>query len=482
MKFSYTALTKNNKKVTGVLDVESIDLAQKELHKMGVAIVSIDVVSDEQYEALKKQEAVKKVETGIKTFGFLAMDPNHQEIEGTIDTQDDYTAYKRLVTEYQFIVKQLYPADASDQEKELSAGKLEGFEARYEMEKKESGIETKKGSDDEDSGEKISEELIKEIDEVIISTKKVLENHRAIFSNDIIKEMESKLSELERVRSSNNIKHITEVSNILYDLVSHPDKAESATDLKEYKTIIGNIENSALVKKEFDLYKKAVEATGAKKLFSNLSEIIRNLTSEKENEEKKPGLIRKIKHFINLRLAASAAKKSKDKKEKKEQSRIFKLINALQSFLSAESPVLRKAHRKELINSIKNLFWKKKVEESGIGPDGNIITSENTGLKKPTLSPTSIWSEFDSFLGWLLCFYILYFFLVDFSLEKNIGLKQEFVLQTINSPLIINITLFLLLMHGALKIRNSYFSKNIAASIFTILFTLGGFVLIIVNF
>ena len=134
MKFSYTALTADNKKITGVLDVENEDAAKNELHKMGVAIISVTEISDADYEKLKKEVAEKKVETGIKTFTFIAIDANKQEVEGTIDAIDEYTAYKRLRTEYKFIVNNLFPSEATEQEKELAKGRIESYSTKLEEE------------------------------------------------------------------------------------------------------------------------------------------------------------------------------------------------------------------------------------------------------------------------------------------------------------------------------------------------------------
>ncbi|MFC1734320.1 hypothetical protein ACFL6I_28790, partial [candidate division KSB1 bacterium] len=68
MQFSYTALTSDNKKITGVLDVETKEAAEAELHKMGVAILSVSEISAEEAAKIQEKEEEVKVEKGIQTF------------------------------------------------------------------------------------------------------------------------------------------------------------------------------------------------------------------------------------------------------------------------------------------------------------------------------------------------------------------------------------------------------------------------------
>ena len=176
MKFAYTALTKDSKKITGVFDVESQEAAQAELHKMGVAIIAVNEVSDEEYEKLKKEQKEVKKTTGIQTFDFLGVDPNKKEIEGTIDSIDDFSAYKRLRTEYQLEVRKLYKADATETEIQKANGLLLNFEVRLETE----SPETKK-KEDEESEEEINKEILEEVDKVVVNAKKAVEEHKILY-------------------------------------------------------------------------------------------------------------------------------------------------------------------------------------------------------------------------------------------------------------------------------------------------------------
>jgi len=494
MKYSYTALTTDNKKISGVLEAKDQQAGEAELHRMGVAIIAFEEISDAEFEKLKKEENTKKEESGIKTFTFLAVDPNNQEVEGTIDATEGYTAYKRLINEYKFKVKNLYASNATEAEINAAPGILEGYTARLTEEQSENKI--KNGDSNTEGEKKIHEEVIKEIDAVIISSKKILESHNDFFSISLIGEIEKKLGQLERVRSSNNIKHITEISNELYELVSNPDKTEGKDIGQEFKAIIGEMEDSALVKKEFDLYKKAVEASGVNKIFDKITEKLKAITeSTDEEKNKKPSIISKLKLSIHNKLSKLTSRK---KKKEKEPSKITIAITEFFKLLKAESPAIKKARKKELKNALKALFSKsdKKTKEdnSEKADTTTKVKTENEKRiekkravkakpeKRGKLDFTAFFVEIDSFLGWLLSFYIIFFFMVNISLEKNIILSREFIFKTMKSPLILNITIFILVLHFILRIRNLHFRNNILGTLFLLFLGIGSYAFLIINF
>jgi hypothetical protein len=503
MKFFYTALTTDNKKITGVLDTPDRDFAQAELHKMGVAILSVNEISDADYEKFQAEQEEMKTKKGIRTFQFLAIDNFGKEIEGTIDALDDFSAYKRLREEYQFKIDNLFLVDASEEDKVHTKALIPGFEDQL----KQIQVQTHKGEkrtalqqEKAESDEDVDKEIIAEIDRVIINTKKTLENHANLFSTDLLIEVQNTLGELERVRTSNNIKHITEISNDLYALISSPDKAEAGmTKDESYQALLSEIHDSALVRKDFELYKKAVEASGLRHIFSDIAKRIKEATEPKKDEEGKPvGFVSKFKLSIHNALERMTKRKplklAQVRKMEKPKSKVGDLMEKLGGYFKASSPILKKTRQREFMNALKGLFRKRPVEAGAAEaplaekeatpkrPKSETSSKAASSTKRARRDFTSFFVEIDSFIGWLLCFYILYYFLVDFSLEKGIGLPREFVFKTLKTPLLLNITLFLLLMHTTLRFRNLHLRGNAFATLFLLFVTLGAYLLLVVNF
>jgi len=505
MKFFYTALTTDNKKITGVLDTPDRDIAQAELHKMGVAILSVNEISDVDYEKFQTEQEEMKTKKGIKTFQFLAIDNFGKEIEGTIDALDDFTAYKRLREEYQFKIDNLFLVDTPEEDKLRAKALIAGFEDQLkQIQTLEHKGEKRSASTQEkaESEEDVDKEIIAEIDRVIINTKKTIESHADIFSTDLLVEIQNTLGELERIRTSNNIKHITELSNDLYSLISNPDKAKTDAEADEnYKALLSEIHDSALVKKDFELYKKAVEASGLRRIFVDMAKRLKEATAPKQDSEGKPvGFVSKLKLSIHNALEGMTKKKplklAQIKKMEKPKSKIGDLMEKLIGYFKATSPILKKTRQREFINALKRLFGKKSM--AGAATDDEASSNAQTtgkGAPRPKAvakqAPkerlkgrdfTGFFVEVDSFIGWLLCFYILYYYLVDFSLEKGIGLPREFIYKTLKTPLLLNITLFLLLLHFSVRLRNLHLRGNAFATLFLIFTTLGAYLLLVVNF
>ncbi len=485
MKFSYTALSGDNQKLTGVLESESLEAAQSDLHKMGLSIIAIGEISDYEYEKQKAGKTAERPE-GIQTFIFEGLDLNGKEINGTIDSADDYSAYKRLLAEYRFKVVALYPSNASEAEKEKSRSLIPEWDEKMKGEGIKVTSATKTSAKEfEDTYEKVDRKIVDEIDQFIINTKKIIAERSSLFSAPFLREIEKTLGELERVRTSNNIKHISQVCNDLYELISNPDQAvltETVAD-NVYQKILDSMKGTSLVKREFDIYAKTVGLNKIQSLFKKITERLLGTSKAGGPVKPKSG----IQKLLTKLVSGSAKQKPKPKPKKYKPYGFGKVLKALFSYLSAPNAILRKARRGELAKtyaewrSVKKPVKapKPKIEKTPVTAPEEIAEPESEKAGKHDF--TSVFAEIDSFVSWLLFFYLAYFFLVDFSLEKGIGIPKDFVIKTLKSPLIVNIAIFLIFLHFIFRLKTVYFRRNFIGSMFLILFGLGVYFLIVIN-
>jgi len=486
MKYSYTALSTDNQKLTGILDAGSIETAQEELHKMGLSIISINEISEEEFETIQKKEQTAEKAEGIRTFVFEAIDRGGKEINGTIDAADDYSAYKRLITEYKFRVNSLYLISADDEEKALGRQKIADFETMAKEEGIDITMEEREKSEFGETIENIDKKVAEEIDRFIINVKKILSEHSAGFSPPFLRQIESTLGELERVRTSTNLKHISEVCNQLYELISSPDQAETAEEGQSagYQNILDSMKGTSLIRGDFDIHSKAVGFSQIQTLFKK---IIKKLTGSKAEAKKKETAAGRLLNKLLTKKIKPKTAKAKPKAPEKPGFR--NIIGKFFSYLSAPNAILRKTRKQELLRAYTE--WRRpKPKEK---PAKSIEQA-----KKPVIKPaeepvqktekpsrwdfTGFFTETDSFISWLLFFYILFFFLVDFSLEKDMGLPRDFVVKTLKTPLILNITIFLLFAHFIFKLKTRYFRRNFPGSLFLIFFGFGIYALVVINF
>lgn len=493
MKFNYTALGANNQKLEGVLEAESLDAAREQLHKMGLSVVAINEVSAEEATAAEKQKVAEtKTKEGISTYYFVAQDPGKKEVNGTIDAKDAYLAYRRLVTEYRFDVLDLYPQNAVNPAAESSKPKFEEWRSEMEAE----GIDLSKkatgAKEEEEEGEKISEEIIAEMDQFIINTKAILKSHSNHYSEAFFKEIERTLNELERIRASNNLKHITKICNEVYELVSNPDNLEAIgeADDSDYSLTMSKLKGSGFIANRFqfqklhNLQKKLARFEKAQQFFAGIKKIV----NRKNASEIDKNLASKVKG----RRARWIAKLTRSLKQKKGEDHpsLFKTISKFFAFVSASNTIIRRARKQEMFKSLNQwrTFRKQKKKETkkpakkGTGAEAGIDISEPTEIEKAKRDFSGFFMELDSFVGWLLFFYIAYFFLVSFAIEKNVGLPKELVLKTLGTPLIVNISIFLVVAHLAFTLKTRFFRSNFLGSLFLFFLSFGIYSILIINF
>ena len=471
MKFSYTALNEQNEELSGILEADTLETAKDQLHKMGVSILVINPASEEEAtEEGQKKEVQEKPKEGIITFNFTAKDPKGKEINGTIDAKEDYGAYKRLVSEYHFDVQKLVPLNANKEDEELAEERLKLFREQLKTEVKKDDREEKEWKEEEEKKKQI---VTEEVDKIIeLTHKKVLEEFRHLFSIKSIQKVEEALKELERIRTSNNLKHINEVSHRLYDLLSHPDEA-NAENQNAYEIAIQPLKENKVLGK--DLAENPFESKQFKLLISKI-----------KNQLNKLGLGKLIEKL----------KGGSGSENKEEGGKWKKLISGLQKkpqIPSFKMPAVKTGSfsdsAKEEVDKIKKWFKKEKPEEvtqSSEPTETEISTPimdkpEETKPIKEGRDFSEFFVEVDSFVGWLLFFYISYFFLSSFSLEKGVGLPTNFVLKTFQSPLIIQIGIFLLFAHFLLRIKTIHFQRNLMGSLVLFLFGFGTCALVILN-
>ena len=181
-------------------------------------------------------------------------------------------------------------------------------------------------------------------------------------------------------------------------------------------------------------------------------------------------------------------------KEKKEgeQTSILLVVSKFLSFISAPNAIMRRAKKQEMYKAF--TAWKegRKQKKASKKESQPATDQKQTGLipdeisaGKPVIPKKDFsifFMELDSFIGWLLFFYIAYFFLVSFSIERHIGLPEELVLKTLTTPLIVNISIFLIIAHLALALKIRLFRSNTLGSLFLFFFCFGLYTLLIVNF
>ena len=496
MKFKYTALGADNQKLEGVLEAGSLDAAKDELHKMGLSIIAINEISSEEFASTSKKNT-EAANEGIITFLFRAFDAQKKEVNGTIDSREPFLAYKRLLTEYHFDVQDLYPETSPNPAMDSSRPLFEEWKKMLEEEgfdlskKPEQGVKNEL----EEEEEKMSEEIVDEIDHFIINTKKILEKHTDQYSEPQLREIDKTLNDLERIRASNNLRHITKVCNTLYELIAHPDaipipsggqeqtQAQVQPQTQEYSNIVSSLKESGFVTHQLQflqaskLKKKAARFDKVQHIFGKiLGQLNKKRGEALESSLRGKRKSRQSKLFEQLSKHLGRKAGVDVNRHVVFRDLIFKFFE----YVRAPNNILRRARKQELIVSYHE--WRahrarvkvelKQAEKSEVA---EVETKETKDF-------SSLFLELDSFVGWLLFFYLAYFYASFYSIERNVGLPKEMVLKTFSSPLLVNLAILLILLHLSFTIKTKFLRQQFLSSLFLFLFTFGFYTILMANF
>ena len=486
MNFRYTALGPDNQKFTGSLQAMSLESAREKLHKMDLSIISLEPVSERNITTTappasprvtlsnvkKKVSTPRKPKKIISTFYFVATNSQGKQVNGTIDAKEPYLAYKRLISEYKFKILDLFKdGEQGSPNKNLNIS-FEEWNLKLKQEGFATESESKRVSPGMEEPEKMASEIVQEIDSFIKSTKEILKAHQKNYSRPFLVQIEKKVGNLERIRTSNNLKHITQVCKDLYELIAHPELAEGmSTEEREraYEQAVADLGESGFIqysRGSSSSNDEIAEGFGrVKKVFGKIEKKLHQPPAESlRHEPKGRGSILK-KPFVSLETPKGPID-------------IWQLGSSYWVYFKERNPILKHARKQEF----NRLYEARKALKAKIKTDRVILQQESTPAFKVSSDYSELYAELNSFIGWLLFFYIAYFFVASFSLERNVGLAQDLVVRTLSSPLIINIFIFLLMAHLALKIKLSLFHKNAIGSAFLFLFTGSLFALVMANF
>lgn len=460
MKFSYVAIGSDNQKLTGNLEAKSLEIARNQLHKMNLSVIALNKVEAHQADVAanisKSAEPIQskvKPEAELITYYFVAKDPQGKEVNGTIDANEPYLAYKRLMTDYQFQLIELAPYSADGNHGTSLVRYFENWNQKLAEEGQ--NIHPQKTAfvknETEEQKPQMGDEVAAEIDQFISKTKRLLAEHSEGYSKAFLAQIEAMLGNLERIRSSNNLNHIAKVCREIYDLVSNPDLSNADKDEAKkahYQEMIAELKENSFLGHE-----TLMESTKASGGLKGIRGLFSKIHGQLDQNQALPSV-------PTTKLPVTPPKR-------------MELLKAYFSLTIERNPILKQAKRQayEKLLREKEIF---KVQQSSLQKASHPVSGPKDF--------TAMFMEIDSFVGWLLFFYLAYFFVASFSLERNIGLSQALVAKTLSSPFVINVCIFLLFSHLLLTLKIRLFRQNILGSLFLFFLGYGAYALIISNF
>jgi hypothetical protein len=483
VKFSYIALNHEHKKLTGVVSGEDEKEAREKLHNLRLSIIVLTRTSDDASETGIQTETG---EEGILTFIFEALDTKGKNVKGTIDAESRKTAFYRLLSEYNFEILSLCDTKVPLEERG-EKGKQGLEELAFEIEAEFGAVQydplddflfdTKTERSDEFLNAR--NELIENVEEIVERAKQVLEEFEEEINADEYRTIKMKIESLMRLRLSNNLKYIQDLANELLtfiDSVVRKHVESSSDDLEVHSPM-------NIAEKE-----------------ENISGHLRVLSQVKGISERMGtllGVTKKTSHF----------RKKKKRREGMEKNMapsrfglflrvVKKMFWSLKRILFTRSAAVRRQHLGKIYEYFEDIYrifqtpikklplMERKIDIEETKQQEKQVMEGVFMKKYQKTAFHQFLQEIHLFFGWLLAFYIIYFYISSFVLIKW-GTEFPFFsfLQsslTNSFPFLMTGILFVLFFGMTLALRFSY--GRVLFSLLYLLITVSCIFLFLFNF
>ena len=444
MPYQYTATNAEGKPLTGVINAMNDEDAKKQLGALGLSILELTFIEASQTQAPQHQD--------LQKFEFEATDKNAKQVKGTIPAKEALLAYKRLIEEYQFTVSYLAPQDATPEQKiQIHQTGLHQLHNEYELKKNQKkGPATEKPLSEDPKFITEKNILLEQIDSILQKTNALLTRFEAKLSPEKKAEINGYVDKLLRIKSSNNLDYIRNTCKELLNKVqedeifltsSEHDHEREAIMMESQKMML-ELSKSANAKVSAGTQIKQMVGQLEQKLSgSNLDFLLNPIQSIKSWFQDPPEVER-----LKIQLKAL----------KTQRLDAFKIL--AKTYKHKETRTTTKANVHKIHEQIKQVKLQLKDARSTQNQNRRLIKQEKH---------IYFLEESNTFLGWLLIFYLTYYFLGHYVTTRGLPLNPFFHIpfDLSQSAIYKYLLTFAFIGHGALSLKLNFFLRSKIANI-----------------
>lgn len=428
--FKYTVANPEGKKLSGTVEAVSEQTARGELNNLGFSILALELAPE-----------IPKIDSKLTRFIFEAIDKSGQVISGTIPAENENSALDRLVREYSLNVRAIWPEGADDNTIEQARQKR-----LAELSSSETAIDQ--------SGATSKEEIIKQnVEFVLKKIYDLLKTFEKDIDLDQRAEIEKRIEKLLRIKGSTNTDYVlATVKDVLHFI-------ESQEKILQQK---GLIDQRIALKMQTKELLSDLNRSSEDKLFSN--RIVKYI-DHWEKRHQNPNIFLQIiqKFFTLVRNFLSA---TPEIIRSKEQIRTYnrQLIEFIQLYFKEPT----KEYKQKVWQSVGAIWKARKTEKKRLHTliATNRLTEKKEQAEKESIDIPTFLDEIGSFSGWLLGFYLIYYFVSLYLSSKDFGLSNipaEFFVYDTHIFKYALVIIFLL--HISIAIKTNFFRKSFLANL-----------------
>lgn len=456
-KYSYIVINQENKQLNGTIGAPTETEARQELNELGFSVISIQEIHE---------DVVGEVNEGLMIFEFAAIDKSKKRVLGTIQAPDRYQAYKRLTLEYAFEVEYIVDKNLSEEEK--TKERRQGvYELQDRLHEEEILAQKKETSDEKDLKEfaQKQEVLKAQIEFVLHKVKEMLDLYEQQMKPETKEKIKYYVNKILRIKTSTNLDYVRKTAE---ELLNYLQKEE----------IFLNVEAQTKERTQMIIEAKSMMMQlrkGKSKKSMSFTASLYKWRQLHINENLNPSIGEK---FINFFISLIIGEQEEDKEIITLREELARMNDQIKQYIRLYFSAPNNDFKIETREGLKRL-WK---QRKNIKQELKKARSQKSLERKNTSEKTmieKITEETCSLSGWVLVFYLIYYFLSNYLVSKDFSgifsfpyLSEIFSIST--SSLLKYFLPTLFLVHAALSLKINFFRRNeVATLIITPLFLLG---------
>lgn len=450
-KYQYIAVNRQNQKLSGSIEATDQASAQNELNEMGLSVLEI-----------KTAAPSLEVDTADKiSFAFLATDKNGKKINGTIKSTDEKSAWRKLTEEYQFQVQELsFTGDGLKNKVDLTILQ-NNFNAENNFPAKENSATPNTAKRDIEV--KI-EQILQKVNESLVALKDKLKPEAKIL-------LKKQIDKLQLIKSSTNVAYIEDSAAKLLAEIQKQENYLAANEVIDEKNRLVLATQKLMLE---------IQKGEAKPGFSeSISSKIKALSAIDLQGES--GFLR---HFLS-ELGVKIIKLLEVPPAIRLQKEKIALVRA-QIWTYRKRWLLEKNHRAEIESALKTLGQEKNRLQNELEALKNAPTETSASLtdQLPPHHHTGRLLALNTFSGWLLAFYTVYYLIGFILSHKNLGFNADLTwnFNVFQAPLLKELIFSVFILHAALAVKITFFRHNPLSGLIIFCLTPLILILVLLNF
>lgn len=438
--FSYTVANKEGKQLNGNVEAADETTARNELNNLGFSILT-----------LTENPNAEIHDSTLNKFVFEAIDKNSRLITGTIPAKTEEEGLTKLTTEYNLTVTAIWNEHATEAEISEARKKAPHLQAFIKSDNENLKQAPKSVEDTK------KEEFIKsKIEYILKEVGDLLKNFEEEIDLDQKAEINKRIDKILRIKNSTNLDYIQSTAEELLLFIQKQEESlrQKGKNDKEFELKI----------KTRELLDNLNKGQHKKTLSEDISERITGWYLKHIAQNPNPHFWERLLAtiFVSIKSLFEVPPEVIVLKEniKAYNQQIIEFIKIYFKEPTKEYKEKAKntiktiwAKRKEAKNQIKEIYKNKKLQKN----ETEKIPQEHFGI--------SFIEEVNTFTGWLLAFYVAYYFIALYLTTKNFGITTPptaFFIYKSHIFKYLLVTIFLL--HSATALKVNFFKKSKAAN------------------